>query len=65
MNYIGSKFSLLKFLEDSINETLAKNNETKQNMKFLESVTKIYERSGRGDLANGLKNSISKAKQTI
>ena len=42
-----------------------KNEETKQNMKFLESVTKIYERSGRGDLADGLKNSISKAKQTI
>lgn len=29
-------------------------------MKFLESVTKIYEQSGRGDLANGLKNSMSK-----
>ena len=42
-----------------------KNEETKQNMRFLESVTKIYERSGRGDLADGLKNSISKAKQTI
>lgn len=37
----------------------------KQNMKFLESVTKIYERSGRADLADGLKNSITKAKQTI
>ena len=34
-------------------------------MKFLESVTKIYEQSGRGDLANGLKNSITKAKQSI
>ena len=34
-------------------------------MKFLESVTKIYEASGRGDLANALKNSISKAKQSI
>lgn len=42
-----------------------KNEETKQNLRFLESVTKIYERSGRGDLADGLKNSISKAKQTI
>lgn len=37
----------------------------KQNMRFLESVTKIYERSGRADLADGLKNSITKAKQTI
>lgn len=35
------------------------------NMKFLESVTKIYEQSGREDLANGLKNSISKAKQKV
>ena len=43
-----------------------KNQQSKQgNMKFLESVTKIYEQSGRGDLASGLKNSISKAKQTI
>jgi len=39
--------------------------EQPKNMKFLESVSKIYERSGRGDLANELKNSISKAKQTI
>ena len=31
-------------------------------MKFLESVTKIYEQSGRSDLANGLKNSMSKLK---
>lgn len=30
MNYIGSKFSLLKFLEESINKTLNENNETKQ-----------------------------------
>ena len=42
-----------------------KKEQPKTNMKFLESVTKIYENSGRGDLANGLKNSISKAKQTI
>ena len=35
------------------------------NMKFLESVTKIYEQSGREDLAIGLKNSISKTKQKI
>ncbi len=31
-------------------------------MKFLESVTKIYEQSGRKDLAAGLKNSINKTK---
>ena len=36
-----------------------------QNMRFLDSVTKIYERTGRGDLADGLKNTMTKAKQTI
>lgn len=35
------------------------------NLKFLESVTKIYEQSGREDLANGLKNSISKARTKV
>lgn len=30
-------------------------------MKFLESMTKIYERSGRADLANELKSNIQKA----
>ena len=35
-------------------------NKKANSMKFLESVTKIYEQSGRGDLANGLKNSMSK-----
>ena len=37
----------------------------KQNMKFLESVSEIYKRSGRGDLALELKNSISRAKEKI
>ena len=35
------------------------------NMKFLESVTKIYEDSGRKDLANGLKTSIAKTKTKL
>ena len=34
------------------------------NVKFLESMAKIYERSGRVDLANGLANNIKKAKTT-
>lgn len=33
------------------------------NMRFLESVTRIYEQSGRADLAVELKNSIEKAKR--
>ena len=37
---------------------------TKPNsMKFLESVTKIYEQSGRADLADELKNTITKTKK--
>lgn len=31
-------------------------------MKFLESMTKIYEKNGRADLAQGLKSNIKKAK---
>ena len=32
------------------------------NMKFLESVTKIYEQSGRNDLAQGLRSSMARVK---
>lgn len=35
------------------------------NIKFLESVTKIYEQSGRGDLAQGLRVSINKNKTAV
>ena len=38
------------------------NEQSKQNMKFLESVTKIYERSGRSDLADEIKNSLTKTR---
>lgn len=33
-------------------------------MKFLESITKIYEKSGRTDLAKGLKDNLRKAQMT-
>ncbi len=46
-------------------ENLPKRNLAPGNLRFLESVSKIYERSGRGDLANELKNSMLKAKQSI
>lgn len=36
------------------------NNPTVDNLKFLESMTAIYEKSGRHDLARGLKASLSK-----
>ena len=42
-----------------------KNQSNETSLKFLESVTKIYEQSGREDLAMGLKNSMSKTKQKI
>lgn len=34
-------------------------------MKFLESMTKIYEKNGRADLAQGLKTNIKKAKTSL
>ena len=33
-------------------------------MKFLESITKIYEKNGRSDLAKGLKDNLRKAQLT-
>ena len=54
----------IKRINNFVNQNTV-NKETKHNMRFLESVTQIYERSGRGDLASELKNSISRAKQNI
>lgn len=42
-----------------------KMNKNMDNMKFLESVTKIYEQSGRKDLAQGIKSNLSKQKIAI
>ena len=36
-----------------------------ENIKFLESVTKIYEQSGRKDLAQGLRAGINKRRTTV
>ena len=33
-------------------------------MKFLESITKIYEKSGRADLAKGLQDNLKKAQMS-
>lgn len=48
-------------------ETIAAQKPTlkSENFRFLESVSKIYENSGRKDLAMELKNSMMKAKQSI
>ncbi len=40
-------------------ESVAKKAPSVDNIKFLESVTKIYEQNGRGDLAQGLRTSIA------
>lgn len=45
-----------------LKEDIKKNEIHIDNVKFLESMAKIYERSGRVDLANGLANNIKKAK---
>ncbi len=44
------------------NTSLYKETSNVDSKKFLEAMTKIYEKSGRNDLAQGLKNNISKAK---
>ena len=36
-----------------------------ESIKFLESVTKIYEQSGRQDLAQGLRAGINKRKTAV
>lgn len=43
----------------------AQGQKTVDNIKFLESVSKIYEQSGRGDLAQGLRVSINNKKKTL
>jgi len=45
-----------------LKEDIKKNEVHIDNVKFLESMAKIYERSGRVDLATGLANNIKKAK---
>ena len=51
-----------------INPTVSKKTAAKEmepsnldSMKFLESITKIYEKNGRADLAKGLKDNLKKA----
>ena len=53
--YIQRKNNKVSYSEKTIDKS--------GSTKFLESVTKIYEQSGRRDLATGLKNSMSKIKQ--
>lgn len=51
---------------DAISQTAPKKpNVNMNNMKFLESVTKIYEQSGRKDLAQGIKSNLSKQRIAI
>jgi len=45
-----------------LKESTKKNEVQIDNVKFLESMAKIYEKSGRVDLANGLANNIKKAR---
>lgn len=45
--------------------SVSKQGASVENIKFLESVTKIYEQSGRKDLAQGLKAGINKRKTAV
>lgn len=51
---------LKKNASATLKEISSKSNANIDNMKFLESMTAIYEKSGRHDLAQGLKASLSK-----
>ncbi|MDD3593373.1 MAG: AMIN domain-containing protein [Candidatus Gastranaerophilales bacterium] len=46
----------------ALQEDIQKNTVHIDNVKFLESMAKIYEKSGRVDLANGLANNIKRAR---
>lgn len=48
--------------KSELRENILQNEVHIDNVKFLESMAKIYERSGRVDLANGLANNIKRAK---
>ncbi|MCQ2958503.1 MAG: AMIN domain-containing protein [Candidatus Gastranaerophilales bacterium] len=48
--------------KQELREDVRKNEVRIDNVKFLESMAKIYERSGRSDLASGLANNIKRAR---
>ncbi len=50
---------------NAIKKADTKPNMNMDNLKFLESVTQIYEKSGRKDLAQGIKSNLSKSKVAI
>ena len=52
--------SLKKFTTPVNTAPVNQSNPNIDNLKFLESMTAIYEKSGRHDLARGLKASLSK-----
>ncbi len=50
-------------MQNTIQKTAAAPKTTNiDSMKFLESMTKIYEKNGRTDLAQGLKSNMQKAR---
>lgn len=61
-----SNVSLKPSMQSTIQKTAPAGTKTKtaniDSMKFLESMTKIYEKNGRSDLAQGLKTNMKKAK---
>ena len=45
----------------TVNPYINKETSNVDSKKFLEAMTKIYEKNGRADLAQGLRNNINKA----
>ena len=65
MSTVGSRINvgMNRPIQNSTN-TVAKASNI-DSMKFLESMTKIYEKNGRADLAQGIKAGMLKAKSNI
>lgn len=52
-------------IQNTTSRTSAPRTTNIDSMKFLESMTKIYEKNGRSDLAQGLKTNMKKAKSNM
>lgn len=66
-NNMNLKQTTQSTMQNTIQRTAPSNTKTANidSMKFLESMTKIYEKNGRADLAQGLKSNMKKAKMNL
>ena len=57
--------SMQSTMQKTVPSTTSPKTANIDSMKFLESMTKIYEKNGRSDLAKGLKSNMNKAKMNL